>query len=52
MLGKVDNDVLEDVADALAQHFGWSESEKAAEIERTVALFDAKHRVKLAQKVK
>jgi glycerol-3-phosphate dehydrogenase len=52
MLGKVDNDVLEDVADALAQHFGWSESEKAAEIERTVALFDAKHRVNLAQKVK
>jgi glycerol-3-phosphate dehydrogenase len=51
MLGKVDNDVLEEVADALAQVLGWSETEKAAEIERTIALFDAKHRVKLAQKV-
>lgn len=51
MLGKVDSDVLEDVADALAQTLEWSESEKAAEIERAVTLFDAKHRVKLAQKV-
>lgn len=47
MLGDLTPALLNELADIAAKKLGWSEEQKQAEIERTVAILSKKHRVEL-----
>jgi hypothetical protein len=47
MLGHVNGDMIEELANALANALGWDEERKSAEVARTLLLLTDRHGVRI-----